>query len=61
MKKKYIKPIVEVEKLLAEGLMQDGHSFNMPTAKIIVGLAKKMKKVKFRTKTSGTTNFQHCK
>ena len=33
MKKKYIKPIVEVEKLLAEGLMQDGHSFNMPTAK----------------------------
>lgn len=32
MKKKYIKPIVEVEKLLAEGLMQ-GHSYNMPTAK----------------------------
>ncbi len=33
MKKKYIKPIVEVEKLLTEGLMQDGHSNNMPAAK----------------------------
>ena len=33
MKKKYVMPIVEVEKLLTEGLMEDGHSFNMPTAK----------------------------
>ncbi|MBR5697357.1 MAG: hypothetical protein IKX44_01865 [Prevotella sp.] len=32
MKKKYIKPIVEVEKFLTEGVMQ-GHSYNMPTAK----------------------------
>ena len=33
MRKVYIKPIVEVEKYLTEGLMQDGHSYNMPTAK----------------------------
>lgn len=33
MRKVYIKPIVEVEKFLMEGLMQDGHSYNMPTAK----------------------------
>ena len=33
MRKVYIKPIVEVEKYLIEGIMQDGHSYNMPTAK----------------------------
>ncbi|MBO5628196.1 MAG: hypothetical protein J5965_03870 [Aeriscardovia sp.] len=33
MRKVYIKPIVEVEQLQIEGLMQDGHSYNMPTAK----------------------------
>lgn len=33
MRKVYIKPIVEVEQLQIEGLMEDGHSNNMPTAK----------------------------
>ena len=33
MKKLYIKPVIEVEQLLIEGLMQEGHSNNMPNAK----------------------------
>ena len=33
MKKTYMKPMVEVMKFQAGGLMEDGHSNNMPTAK----------------------------
>lgn len=33
MKKIYVKPIVEVMKFQAGGLMEDGHSNNMPSAK----------------------------
>lgn len=33
MRKVYIKPIVEIEQLQIEGLMEEGHSNNMPTAK----------------------------
>ena len=33
MKKIYSKPMVEVTQLLTDGIMQDGHSNNMPTAK----------------------------
>ncbi|MBO5632840.1 MAG: hypothetical protein J5965_27610 [Aeriscardovia sp.] len=33
MKKTYLKPVIEVEQLLIEGLMQDGHSNNRPEAK----------------------------
>jgi len=33
MKKIYLKPMVEVTQLLTDGIMQDGHSNNMPTAK----------------------------
>ena len=33
MKKIYLKPMVEVAQLLTDGIMQDGHSNNMPTAK----------------------------
>ena len=33
MKKRYLKPVVEVTQLLTDGIMQDGHSNNMPAAK----------------------------
>lgn len=33
MKKVYKKPVIAVEKLLIENLMQDGHSFNRPQSK----------------------------
>lgn len=33
MKKIYLKPMVEVTQLLTDGIMQDGHSYNMPSAK----------------------------
>ena len=33
MKKIYSKPMVEVTQLLTDGIMQDGHSNNMPSAK----------------------------
>ena len=33
MKKIYLKPMVEVTQLLTDGIMQDGHSNNMPSAK----------------------------
>ena len=33
MKKIYLKPMVEVAQLLTDGIMQDGHSYNMPSAK----------------------------
>ena len=33
MKKTYMKPMLEVMKFQAGGLMEDGHSNNMPTAK----------------------------
>ena len=33
MKKIYSKPVIEVQQLLTEGLMQEGHSNNRPEAK----------------------------
>ena len=33
MKKIYLKPMVEVTQLLTDGIMQEGHSNNMPAAK----------------------------
>ena len=33
MKKIYSKPMVEVTQLLTDGIMQEGHSNNMPAAK----------------------------